>query len=487
MVLEISTDGTNWTDIGASATPTYGGTIATGGGNVIQGRKAYVGNSAPYPSFIPVTVDLGSTYAGQDVRIRFRVATDLGGFAPGVEIRNFATSGLANTPFPSVVADSGVCPTNTALASSLNPSRFGDQVTFTASVSGGVTTATGTVNFLEGTTVLGSGTLDQNSQATFATSSLTTGTHSVTASYSGDSTNAPSVSAAVDQVVQQSSTTINLSSNLNPSSYGQAVTFTAAISSGGATPTGTVTFYDGTDAIGTGTISSGSATFTTSSLGAGTHSISASYAGDSNIGAGTSNPVSQVVNPASTTTTGSSTPNPSFVLQPVTISAKVTSATGPIPSGTVTFRRGTTTIGTATLDGTGAASITVSNLPIGNSSISAVYSGSTNFSGSTSSTITQVVKINPSSTTLASSQNPASHKDSVTITATVSGNPWAPVSGFVVFRDGSDIVSIQSLSGGKASFTDIFKKKGTHNLTATYSGSSTYSSSTSPVLVEVIN
>jgi hypothetical protein len=82
-----------------------------------------------------------------------------------------------------------------------------------------------------------------------------------------------------------------LTSSANPSLVGQAVTFTATVKviGGGGTPTGTVTFKDGTATLGTGTLNgSGQATFTTSSLALGTHPITAVYGGDGSLAPSTS-------------------------------------------------------------------------------------------------------------------------------------------------------------------------------------------------------
>ncbi|NVO12427.1 MAG: autotransporter domain-containing protein [Rhodoplanes sp.] len=92
------------------------------------------------------------------------------------------------------------------------------------------------------------------------------------------------------------STTVTLSSSLNPSQVGQAVTFTATVASGGGTPTGTVTFSDGGTVLGTVALTGGAAALTTTGLSAGMHGITAAYGGDSGYGAATSAPLSQVVN-----------------------------------------------------------------------------------------------------------------------------------------------------------------------------------------------
>lgn len=93
-------------------------------------------------------------------------------------------------------------------------------------------------------------------------------------------------------------TKTTLTSSPNPSTLGEAVTFTATVTSGeGAPPDGeTVSFKQGTTVLGTGTLSGGSATFVTSTLKVGTHSVTANYSGDSDFAASKSKPVKQVVN-----------------------------------------------------------------------------------------------------------------------------------------------------------------------------------------------
>src|SRR5262249_55531015 len=142
----------------------------------------------------------------------------------------------------------------------------------------------------------------------------------------------------------------------NPSVFGQSVTFTATVSEtgpGSGTPTGTVTFTDGSATLGTATLSGGKATFATSSLSVGTQSITAAYSGDSNFNVSTSTTLSQVVNQASPPAALASSANPSVFGQSVTFTATV-SETGPgsgTPTGTVTFTDGSATLGTGTLSG----------------------------------------------------------------------------------------------------------------------------------------
>jgi hypothetical protein len=194
--------------------------------------------------------------------------------------------------------------TTTTLTSSPNPAKQGVAVTFTATVvTTGTNPPTGTVTFNDGTTALGTGTLSTVGGfqvATFTISTLAVGTHSITAVYGGDANNAGSTSAVLTQTITVVTTTTTLASSPNPANAGAAVTFTATVTTSGTNPpTGTVTFNDGTTALGTGTLGTVGgfqvATFTTSTLAGGTHSITAVYGGDTNNAGSTSAILSQVI------------------------------------------------------------------------------------------------------------------------------------------------------------------------------------------------
>jgi hypothetical protein len=148
------------------------------------------------------------------------------------------------------------------------------------------------VTFKDGASTLGNGSLN-NGRATLATSSLSTGSNSITAVYGGDSNFSGSTSAALSQTVTGNTggtTSTSVSGSPNPASVGQTVTFTATVSSSGSgTPTGTVTFEDGTTDLGTSPLSGGGpAVFTTSTLSPGAHSITAVYSGDADFAPSTS-------------------------------------------------------------------------------------------------------------------------------------------------------------------------------------------------------
>ena len=188
-------------------------------------------------------------------------------------------------------------------------------------------------------------------------------------------------------------TTTTLSSSLNPSSYGEAVTFTAVVSSAvGAPPDGeTISFMQGPTLLGTQALSGGSATFSISTLKSGSpDNVKAVYSGDSSFAGSTSNVVYQVVNKAETATTLASSQNPSATGQSVSFTASVAPQFGGTVTGNVTFNNGDTKLGNVALSG-GVATYATAKLATGTNSITAVYDGSSSFATSTSVALHQTV------------------------------------------------------------------------------------------------
>jgi hypothetical protein len=109
-VVEISTDnGATWVDIGGSAY--NGATTADTDAPIGANRRAFVGRNVGWPNFVPVTLNLGTTYANQDVRIRFRIGADSTTGAPGWDVDDITISGITTTPFTALVGETGVCTT----------------------------------------------------------------------------------------------------------------------------------------------------------------------------------------------------------------------------------------------------------------------------------------------------------------------------------------------------------------------------------------
>ena len=386
--------------------------------------------------------------------------------------------------------------TTTTLLSSQNPSIFGQLVTFTVTISAvppGAGTPTGNVTFMGGTTMLGIRTLDASGQATLSTSSLSVGTHTITAEYGGDDNfNFPPLNPLA-QTVNKADTSTALISDLNPSIYGESVTFTATVSAvapGTGIPTGTVAFKEGTTILGTGTLAAGQATFSTADLAAGVHNITAEYEGDASFNSSSSDPLAQTVNKADTTTALVSDLNPSIYGESITFTATV-SAVAPgagTPTGTVTFKDGATTMGNGTL-ASGQATFSTSSLSVGDHNITAEYGGDGNFNASTSGPLTQTVNKADSDTTLSSSQNPSVFGQPVTFTATVAAvAPGAGTpTGTVTFKDGATTLSTGTLASGQATISTSSLSAGDHNITAEYGGDGSFNSSTSSPLTQTVS
>ncbi len=315
--------------------------------------------------------------------------------------QEFSISYTGGTNNNSVVLTT-LTPTTTTVSPVTTSPVFGESVTLTATVAPttGSGTPTGTVQFentINGVTSdLGTPvTLNSSGVATLPTTQLTAGSNQITAVYSGDTTYATSTSATVTVSVAQASSKTTLTASPNPSLAGQNVTFTAtvtAVSPGSGTPTGSVTFYSGTTSLANESVIDGVATFNTTTLPTGTNSINAVYSGDTNFTASTSAAVSQVVSVGSTTIALSVSNTNPFGLQAVTFTAFVSVATGSgTPTGTVTFYDSQgDNLGSSTLTNN-EATLSVSTIPVGPTSITAVYSGDSNFLGATSAPLAMLI------------------------------------------------------------------------------------------------
>jgi hypothetical protein len=378
------------------------------------------------------------------------------------------------------------------LTSSANPSLLNQLVTFTATVSisgGGGVTPDGTVTFLDGATVLS--TLQLNAGvAIYQNAGLAIGVHPITAVYSGDAANdiLPITSAVLNQDVQ-AVPAVTVTSSLNPSEYGVAVTFTATVAGNGTiAPTGVVNFLDGGVKFATGTLAgtTGIVTATTSALAAGTHTITAAYQGDTNYTALTSPAISQVVNKTGTSTALAAIPNPGIAGLPVALTAtvKMTPGTGTI-TGTVTFTDGLTNLGSVGLTAAGTATINPILTP-GTHTIVATYSGDANDNASASSPLVVTVVQATTATAVTSAPNPSIVLYPVIFTAKVTGNGATPTGTVTFFSDGVSMGSSTLGAAGTATFTYSALTAGTHAITAVYAGDANDAGSTSPAISQVV-
>ena len=408
---------------------------------------------------------------------------------------NFAGSDVSNSVTQTV---SQASTTTTVTGSSMTSPVFGQSVTFTATVNSSTASGmSGTVTFRDNSVSIGTGTVS-GGIATYATSAtqLPAGTDTVTAVYGGD-TNFSGSPLSVDfpQTVAQASTTTTVTSSSNTVVDGTGVTFTATVAvtpTGAGTPAGTVTFFeDGSTSLGTGSLS-GTAPFQATYAASAAqlqpagmmHPITAIYSDNdsANISGSTSTTLTQTVQ-QTTSTTVTSTPstNPAVFGQSLSFTATVTVTSsnpdGHLPAGTVTFKDGSTSIGTGSITGTTATFTTNSlNVPGSGHTITAVYGGDPLSAASTSAaSYLQSVNKASTTTTMTSSANPGGVGQSITFTATVVGQGGATgMTGYVYFQvDSTPLIPEPFVTGGMATFTTSFTGLGTHTITAVYGGTDT--------------
>ncbi len=307
----------------------------------------------------------------------------------------------------------------------------------------------------------------------------------------GNGLNLPpgTVDVLLNQGQSSRSTTTAVVGTVNPVQPRQRVDYIATVTTAsGLTPTGTVSFRDGNQTLGTSPLFGNQARlnyihYTENDLGA--HSITAVYSGDADNDPSTSPVFTENVQWSSRvdlTTSGS----PSFVGQSVTFTATPISHGNFVPDGeVVTFFDFKTEIGTAATAG-GQAKFTTSSLSAKRHTIRAAYPGDAIRQPSTAS-VPQVVNKYSTTSSLTSSPNPSVQGQTVTFTATVTpSGPFTPT-GKVKFLDGTTGLGYATLSGSVATFSKPHLAVGTHSITAQYLGDATSDKSTSSAVSQVVN
>ena len=294
-------------------------------------------------------------------------------------------------------------PSTTTVASSANPSTTGQPVTFTAVVGGATAVPTGTVVFKDGATTLCAASLTAvggKAQASCTTNALAAGAHTIAVSYGGSAAFAASTGSLAQTVAPPKlATTTKLSSSLNPSVAGQAVTFTAAVAAASGSPAGTVAFTDGTTTLCAAVklVLSGTtmqAKCSTTVLPTGPRTVTATFAGSASHAGSAASVVQTVTAPkVAAVATIASSLNPAVVGRAVALTTSVSGGAG-LASGTVTIKEGTKVVCTATVVVAGSsakASCATSAFAVGNHPLVATYSGDAKYLAATSKTFTQVV------------------------------------------------------------------------------------------------
>jgi hypothetical protein len=315
-------------------------------------------------------------------------------------------------------------------------------------------------------------------------------------------------------------TSTTLTSNHDPSTVGQRVTFTATVRSlgGGGIPTGSVRFFDDAGYLGTAALRNGQAKWSTAALAAGDWHMVAVYVPDSTHGPSAGLLTQQVNGSGGSSggglgngggSTGGSTnggqassamslsddPDPSTFGAMVTFTASVSGSAGPA-TGTVSFSATdgsqNVDLGSAALVD-GQASVQSDTLDVATWTVTASYRGDGTYAANTA-TATQVVNKAPTETSLESSVNPSTLGEPVTLTATVGSDVPPDVgipSGVVVFENNGVPIGAASLDGvagdDQASITTTDLPAGANPLSAIYEGDDNFLSSSSDTLIQQVN
>jgi hypothetical protein len=293
-------------------------------------------------------------------------------------------------------------------------------------------------------------------------------------------TRAAATATTTTEQVVPATARVAFGSTSNPSGWQQSLTLNATVSPspGAATPTGTLTFEDGTTVLGTATLDgSGHGWLTVSSLSPGTHPLTAVYAGDSNYSTVSAALTQGILASAWVNVV----PSPYWVRpgEPVTLSTTVNGVQGgPTPTGSVTFVENTVPLGTAALDAGGRASLTITEPNLGLHYIYPTYSGDAAYwrdADPIHATWFRVAK--GDSVVLSPSSNPSVPGQAVTFIATVVTEDGGTPTGSITFSEGQyappmgpALAGVALDASGSATFTTSSLTAGSHRIMATYDG-----------------
>jgi hypothetical protein len=414
----------------------------------------------------------GQNELGQPYTATFRIDYNGGQFSNGVILTNLTSPTTVAVGNASVEVPLGTNATNTGTWGDF---RSSDPVTLSASIG----------------TIVQNGT-DANGtwSWSYPTAGKSPGAQTVT--ITADDGHGGVSQTTFTLTIDKAATTSAVKADVNPSLFGQPVNFTASVrptppSAGVGLPTGSVMFMDGATTLGTATVdATAHATFSTAALARGNHAISAVYSGDGNFSGSTSIAYGERVNQASTTITLTNVTTGSTVAgQEYTVMWSVTAVSpgAGIPTGTVTFKDGSTPLVTLLLDNAGQRTCTTRKLSVGvHTMLTAVYSGSGSFVGSTSSPVSHTVTMASTTTAVKANVNPSAPGQPVTFTASV--RPTSPGSGtptgIVTFKDGTRVLGKGTVDAtAHATLSTTSLALGNHAITVIYSGDGSFNGSTS--------
>ncbi len=340
---------------------------------------------------------------------------------------------------------------------------------------------------------------------TITGSSLAVGIDTITANYTATGNFSSSNGSVVVTVVSPAAgtaTTATVSpANIAASGAAQITAFVKPLTGGSGAPTGNVTFTTGNKILGTGVLSNGIAALSVqgANLATGSNSIAATYGGSSSFSGSASTPVIVLVASPAIATSTVVTAGPAAIAKgSATILTAIVKAGpgGGVPTGNILFAIGNTLLGSVEVTGTGntgtaALQINGSSLALGQNSITASYVPTENFASSSSSLVVNVTS-SPAATTLALSANPGSKPSTIVLTGTVQAASGSMTpTGSITFALGSTLLgsAVLTESGAGATGTLTINNSnlapGNNTIVATYAGNTTFSRSTSSVIVNV--
>jgi sugar lactone lactonase YvrE len=190
-------------------------------------------------------------------------------------------------------------------------------------------------------------------------------------------------------------------------------------------------------------------------------------------------PTFTITSPAASTSVASGTA--------VNFAVSVTSATSPVPTGTITFKVDATALGSVALSSTGTASVSVSQTTTGTHTLSASYSGDTNYAAAGPITRTYTVTAAPALVRLTSSANPAPSCAPTAFVVTVTGAGEATPTGNVTLKKGATVLGAAALNEGRAMIAAYGLTVGNNLISATYEGDAAHGSVISDAVNQVVS
>ncbi len=379
-------------------------------------------------------------------------------------------------------------PTSTALSALPANPTSGSLLTLTSSVLPAA--ATGVIQFRDATSgILGSAQL-KSGTATLATSTLLTGSHTLSASYLGDANDQPSISSSQTVLIALHATDLHFSPFAATANFGAPVTLT--VTTVPSTASGNILFSDGATVLGSAILVSGSASLALPRLAPGAHSLAAAYGGDAYNGAATTPALNLEIVPDATVTSLTLAGDPTQAGTPLVVNIAV-SAPVSSPTGTVILRSGSATLASGILSsssqGKGFVTLTVptSGLSPGKYPLAALYLGDLDNSPSDTLAANQSFTIVPTPVAggISLSANPVPAGLPVTVIAALSSSS-VPTGSVIFFANGSPLPAVSLDGAGRASATLPALAPGSWVVSATYTPSAPFSASVlAPLILNV--